>query len=64
MNAVAYPWIFSGLVNQTDLHDALTNGTISAAGLDVTTPEPLPANSPLLKVPNCGKLEHLFLFPE
>ncbi|KAI8041980.1 hypothetical protein M5D96_003278 [Drosophila gunungcola] len=43
-----------GLVNQPDLHDALTNGKIFAAGLDVTTPEPLPADNPLLKLPNCA----------
>ncbi|XP_016964137.1 glyoxylate reductase/hydroxypyruvate reductase [Drosophila biarmipes] len=48
-----------GLVNQTDLHDALTTGKIFAAGLDVTTPEPLPADSPLLKLPNCVILPHM-----
>lgn len=44
----------AGLVNQADLHEALSTGQILAAGLDVTTPEPLPADSPILKLPNCG----------
>lgn len=47
------------LVNQTDLHEALTNGTIRAAGLDVTTPEPLPLDSPLFKLDNCIVLPHI-----
>ena len=29
---------------------------IQAAGLDVTTPEPIPADHPLLHMKNCGKL--------
>ncbi|XP_068150953.1 uncharacterized protein [Drosophila tropicalis] len=48
-----------GLVNQKELHEALTKGTIFAAGLDVTTPEPLPADDPILKLPNCVVLPHL-----
>ncbi|KAH8269373.1 hypothetical protein KR018_008399 [Drosophila ironensis] len=48
-----------GLVNQPDLYNALTAGTIFAAGLDVTTPEPLPADNPLLKLPNCVILPHM-----
>ncbi|KAH8281632.1 hypothetical protein KR054_001852 [Drosophila jambulina] len=48
-----------GLVNQPDLHEALTSGKIFAAGLDVTTPEPLPADNPLLKLPNCVILPHM-----
>ncbi|KAH8391781.1 hypothetical protein KR215_003248 [Drosophila sulfurigaster] len=48
-----------GLVQQKDLHEALTTGQIFAAGLDVTTPEPLPADDPLLKLPNCVILPHL-----
>lgn len=43
------------VVNQDDLHEALTTGQIRAAGLDVTTPEPLPTDHPLLKLDNCGK---------
>lgn len=36
------------LVNQTDLIEALKSGQVGAAGLDVTDPEPLPLDHPLL----------------
>ncbi len=39
-------------VDQDALIDALRGGVIAAAGLDVTTPEPLPADSPLWALPN------------
>ncbi len=39
-------------VDQDALIDALRNGVIAAAGLDVTTPEPLPPDSPLWTLPN------------
>jgi len=42
------------VVDQKALIDALKNDTIAAAGLDVTTPEPLPLNSELLQLDNCG----------
>ena len=38
-----------GVVNQDDLVEALQNGEISMAGLDVMTPEPLPTDHPLTK---------------
>uniref|UniRef100_A0A2K5PZK4 Glyoxylate and hydroxypyruvate reductase n=1 Tax=Cebus imitator TaxID=2715852 RepID=A0A2K5PZK4_CEBIM len=41
------------VVNQDDLYQALASGQIAAAGLDVTTPEPLPTNHPLLTLKNC-----------
>jgi phosphoglycerate dehydrogenase-like enzyme len=41
-----------GVVDQDALITALRNGTISGAGLDVTTPEPLPADHPLWDAPN------------
>lgn len=44
-----------GVVVQADLVEALQNGTIFAAGLDVMSPEPLPADDILTKLPNCGK---------
>lgn len=47
------------LVNQEDLYKALTEGQIFAAGLDVTTPEPLPVDSPLNSCPNCFILPHI-----
>jgi len=48
-----------GVVNQEDLYDALKNGDIGGAGLDVTTPEPLPMNHPLLELDNCVVLPHI-----
>lgn len=43
------------VVNQEDLYEALSSGQIAAAGLDVTTPEPLPTDHPLLTLKNCGE---------
>ena len=47
------------LVDQEALHAALFDGRLFAAGLDVTTPEPLPTDSPLLTLPNCVVLPHV-----
>ncbi|XP_068941359.1 glyoxylate reductase/hydroxypyruvate reductase isoform X2 [Petaurus breviceps papuanus] len=47
------------VVNQEDLYQALANDQIAAAGLDVTTPEPLPTNHPLLSLKNCVILPHI-----
>ena len=44
------------VVHQPSLIEALKNGTIRAAGLDVMTPEPIPLDSELLKLNNCGKV--------
>lgn len=44
------------VVDQEALIRALKNNTIFAAGLDVMTPEPLPADHELLKLPNVGRL--------
>jgi phosphoglycerate dehydrogenase-like enzyme len=41
-----------GVIDQDALIEALRNGRIGGAGLDVTTPEPLPADHPLWDVPN------------
>ncbi|KAK1334316.1 hypothetical protein QTO34_005319 [Cnephaeus nilssonii] len=52
--------VFQGrVVNQDDLYQALASGQIAAAGLDVTTPEPLPTNHPLLTLKNCVILPHI-----
>lgn len=47
------------MVNQNDLYDALISGKIRAAGLDVTTPEPLPPEDPLFKLKNCVIFPHI-----
>ncbi|KAE8632291.1 hypothetical protein XENTR_v10001505 [Xenopus tropicalis] len=47
------------VVNQEDLYEALASGQIAAAGLDVTTPEPLPTDHPLLSLKNCVILPHI-----
>ncbi|XP_041112776.1 glyoxylate reductase/hydroxypyruvate reductase-like [Polyodon spathula] len=47
------------VVNQDDLYTALTSGQIAAAGLDVTVPEPLPTDHPLLTLKNCVILPHI-----
>jgi len=41
-----------GLVDEVALIEALKDGRIKAAGLDVTEKEPYPADGPLLKLPN------------
>lgn len=48
-----------GVVDQDALVQALQNKQIFAAGLDVTDPEPLPANHPLPKLNNCIVLPHI-----
>ncbi len=48
-----------GVVDQEALIEALREGVIAYAGLDVTTPEPLPADSPLLDLPNATVLPHI-----
>ncbi|GIV78130.1 D-glycerate dehydrogenase [Litorilinea aerophila] len=47
------------VVDQEALYQALVNGEILAAGLDVTEPEPLPVDHPLLQLPNCVVLPHI-----
>jgi phosphoglycerate dehydrogenase-like enzyme len=48
-----------GSVVQADLVAALRTGQIAGAGLDVTEPEPLPADSPLWKMPNVILTPHV-----
>ncbi|MBX9581606.1 MAG: D-glycerate dehydrogenase [Gemmataceae bacterium] len=47
------------LVDQAALAEALRAGTIFAAGLDVTDPEPLPPDHELYRLPNCVVAPHV-----
>lgn len=45
--------------NEKDLLEALQNGIIWGAGLDVTNPEPMAENNILLQMPNVAVLPHI-----
>ena len=47
------------VVDAVALADALRNGVIAAAALDVTDPEPIPADDPLLSLHNCIVVPHI-----
>jgi len=47
------------VVDANALYDALLAGQIAYAALDVTDPEPLPANHKLLSLPNCLVVPHI-----
>lgn len=47
------------MVDHKALYDALSQGKIAGAALDVTEPEPIPTDSPLLKLPNCLIVPHI-----
>ena len=47
------------VLDQAALEAALRTGQISAAGLDVMTPEPLPPDHPLTRLGNCVLVPHL-----
>jgi len=47
------------IVETEELHRALLDGAIGAAALDVTDPEPLPADHPLLNAPNLLVVPHI-----
>ena len=48
-----------GIVDQDALREALIEGRIRGAALDVTEPEPLPGDHPLLDAPNLLVVPHL-----
>jgi len=52
---------FSGLIDQDALIEALQEKRIGGAGLDVMTPEPLPLDSPLMKMDNVGMYNKMLL---
>ncbi|XP_059163442.1 glyoxylate reductase/hydroxypyruvate reductase-like [Physella acuta] len=47
------------VVDTDDLVEALKTGKIAAAAVDVTDPEPLPPDHPLIHLPNCIVTPHL-----
>jgi glycerate dehydrogenase len=49
-----------GIVNETDLSEAIDKGTIAFAGTDVYTNEPLPENHPYMQMKN---KDHIILTP-
>lgn len=48
-----------GIVNEDDLYEALKNGDIWGAGLDVFETEPVPVDHPLLTLPNVTAIPHI-----
>ncbi len=48
-----------GVVDPTALYEALRDGVIGQAALDVTEPEPIPLDSPLLTLSNCLIVPHI-----
>jgi lactate dehydrogenase-like 2-hydroxyacid dehydrogenase len=47
------------VIDQIALADALRDGVIWAAALDVTDPEPIPMDDPLVGLPNCLIVPHI-----
>ena len=58
-NAVLVNTARGGVLDQDALYDALKSNRIFAAALDVTDPEPVPMDCPLLELENCIIVPHL-----
>ncbi|HWL25999.1 MAG TPA: D-glycerate dehydrogenase [Ureibacillus sp.] len=58
-NAILINMARGGIVNESDLYEALVNGEIWGAGLDVFEQEPVPTDHPLLTLPNVVTLPHI-----
>ena len=58
-NAVLVNAARGPIVDPAALYRALTDGQIAAAGLDVTDPEPIPMDDPLLTLDNCVIVPHI-----
>ncbi|XP_028029280.1 glyoxylate reductase/hydroxypyruvate reductase-like [Bombyx mandarina] len=58
-NAVLVNIARGEIIDHVALYEALKNEQIFAAGLDVVSPEPIPADHPLLTLPNCYIIPHL-----
>ncbi len=58
-NAIFINTARGAIHNEEDLLAALANGTIWGAGLDVTNPEPMDRNNPLLDMENVCILPHI-----
>jgi glyoxylate reductase len=59
LNSILVNTSRGGVVDQAALYDVLKVKKIFAAALDVTDPEPLPIDSPLLELENCLIVPHL-----
>jgi glyoxylate reductase len=58
-NAIFINTSRGGVHNEADLIEALKTETIWGAGLDVTNPEPMHADNPLLQMANVAVLPHI-----
>lgn len=58
-NAILVNTARGGVLDQSALYNALKSNQIFAAALDVTDPEPLPMDCPLLELENCIIVPHL-----
>ena len=58
-NAVLVNTARGGVLDQSALYETLKERRIFAAALDVTDPEPLPMDSPLLELDNCIIVPHI-----